>query len=424
MSYPQRLFHVVLLVLLITATGCTGLLGAPNPTPQPITLRFAYPLEAKGEAYERLAAEFHNAHPNITVELLRTEDINYIASPDSHIDVFEAGQFDLVTLMERGAILNLDPILQGDPDGIAGDFYPRLLDAFTWQGQIWAVPADVDIWVLYYNKDLFDQAGVPYPQSEWTWNDFLEKAALLTVGRGDHMQYGFGSNPEEPLELIAFIYQHGGALVDNITDPQASLLDSPATIEAVEWYADLALEYGVMTPPEVIHRYHRGGAYEAAMRQHVAMWIGPTSIRGGLLWRFEWPFNWGVASLPRDKERATLLHLSGYFISAHTPYPREAWLWIAKVTGSPHPAWNLPPRRSVAEMPDYRQRVGEEVADAALASVEYGLTSPPTPWLTGLLDWLGQALTSILTGEQTVEAAMHEVQKKAESALAAQKLGQ
>jgi len=411
-------------LLVISVAGCGSVFSPPTPTPEPITLHFAYPLEEKGEAYEKLAAEFHDAHPNITVEVQQMEDINYIISQSSNIDVFEASQFNLVSLVERGAILNLDPILQEDPHGIADDFYPHILEAFTWQGQIWAVPADIDPWVLYYNKDLFDQAGVPYPQPDWTWNDFLEKAALLTIDRGDHMRYGFGSNPKEAPEIIAFIYQHGGGLVDNIVDPQTPTFDSPATIEAVKWYANLALEYGVMTPPEVIEHYRRGGAFEAAMRQHVAMWMGPMSIRGGLAWRFEWPFNWGVMPLPRDKERATLFQLSGYFISGHSPHPREAWLWIEKVTGSPRPVWNLPPRRSVAEMPSYRQRVGEEVTDAALASAEYGLTSPPTPWLMELFTWLNEALTSILTGEQTVEAAMQEVQQRAEAVLAAQEMGQ
>jgi len=143
------------------------------------------------------------------------------------------------------------------------------------------------------------------------------------------------------------------------------------------------------------------------------------TVRGGLVWRYEWSFNWGVVPLPRDEEQATLFTLSGYYISAHSPHPREAWQWIQMVTGSPRPAWNLPPRRSVAEMPGYRQRVGEETADAALASGEHGLTAPPIPWMEELLSWLSQALAAILAEEQTVEAAMQEVQQKAESALAA-----
>ncbi|MEA3346388.1 MAG: sugar ABC transporter substrate-binding protein [Chloroflexota bacterium] len=406
-------------LLLVSITGCAGLLAPSAPTPEPITLQFAYPLAEKGEAYEKLAAEFHEAHPNITVEVQHMEDVGYVASEGSGIDAFEADQFELASLVRSSAVLNLDPILQENPQ-IAGDLYPRTLQAFTWQGQTWGIPADIDPWILYYNKDLFDQADVPYPQPGWAWNDFLDKAARLTIDRGDHMQYGFGSNPEEAPEIIAFIYQNGGSLVDNIVDPQEPTFDSPATIEAVEWYTDLALEYEVMPPPEVIGRYRRGGVFEAAFRQQVAMWMGPMSVRGGLIWDFEWPFNWGVAPLPQDEEQATLFLLSGYFISANSPHPREAWLWIEHVTSSPRPVWNLPPRRSVAETKLYHQRVGEEVAETALASAEYGLTSPPTPWLMNLFEWLGQALTSILTKEQGIGEAMQQIQQKAEAALAAQ----
>jgi multiple sugar transport system substrate-binding protein len=422
--FGDALRNMLSAAIALSALGCTAVLSPPTPTPEPLTLHFAYVLEEKGSIYEQLAAEFGDAHPNVTVEVQNLGDIDYISSQGSNIDVFEADQFHLASLVERGAILNLDPILQEDPHGIVDDFYPRILNAFTSRGQIWAVPADIDLWVVYYNKDLFDQAGVPYPQPDWTWSDLLEKAALLTVDLSDRTQYGLGANPKDAPELIAFIYQHGGTIVDSIIDPQTPAFVSPTTIEAVKWYTDLHLVYGVMTPPEIIERYRRGGAYEAAVRQHVAMWTGPMTVRGGLVWRFEWPFNWGVVPLPRDEEQATLFVLSGYYISAHSPHPREAWQWIEKVTGSPRPAWNLPPRRSVAEMSSYRQRVGEEVADAALASAEHGLTPPPTPWMGELLSWLGEALSAILTGEQTVEAAMQEVQQKAESALAAQAVAQ
>jgi len=425
MCRSRKLIQSVLLALIVASvTGCAAPLAPSSPTSEPITLRFAYLQEEKGEAYEKLSAEFHDTHPNITVEVQQIEDLSYVTSEGSQIDVFETSQFNLVSLVETDAILNLHPILQGDPHGIVGDFYPHILEAFTWCGQIWGVPADVDPWVLYYNKDLFDQANVPYPEPEWTWNEFLEKATLLTVEGASHTQYGFGSNPKEAPEIIAFIYQHGGSLVDSFVDPKTPTFDSPATIEAVEWYANLSLEYGVMTPPEVIEHYRRAGAFEAAMREQVAMWMGPLSIRGGTAWRYEWPFNWGVVPLPRDQQQATLFVLTGYFITSRSPHPREAWLWIEEITGSPRPAWNLPPRRSVAEMPSYRQRVGEEVADAALYSSECGLTSSPTPWLMEVFDWFSQALTAILTGEQTVEAAMQELQRQAEAALAAQELSQ
>ena len=266
----RNLLQAVLPALMVLSVdGCTGVFTPATATPEPIALHFAHPLEEKGEAYERLAAQFRDSHPNITIDVQNIGDINYIAGQGSNIDVFEADQFQLVSLVERDAVLNLDPILQEDAHGIADDFYPHILEAFTWQGQIWAVPADIDSWVLYYNKDLFDQAGIRPPEAEWSWNDFLEKAALLTADLGDRSR--FGANPAEAPEIIAFIYQHGGAIVDSIIDPQAPTFDSPATIEAVEWYSYLDLEYGVMTPPEVIKRYRRGGAFEVAVRQHVAV---------------------------------------------------------------------------------------------------------------------------------------------------------
>lgn len=414
--FDVALRNMLFMALTLTAYGCSALPGAAMATPEPVIVRFAYAMEEKGDAYQVLAAEFGETHPNITVVAEHSGDVDQI-SRSAYFDVFEADQFHLASLAGRGAILNLDPILREDPHGIANDFYPNVLNAFTWHGQIWAVPADVDVWVLYFNKDLFDQAGVAYPEPDWTWSDLLEKAAALTEDLGDRTRYGLGADSREAPELIAFIYQHGGTVVDSIIDPQTPTLTSPATIEAVKWYTDLDLVHAVMTPPEVIERYRGSGVYEAAVRQHVAMWIGPLSARGGLLRHYDWRIDWGVVPLPRDEQRATLFTLSGYYINTYTAHPHEAWEWIEKASGSPRPAWSLPPRRSVADVPSYRQRVGEEVAEAALTSAQHGLAAPPVPWMLELVSWLNEALTSILTGEQTVEEAMQGVQEKAEVAL-------
>ena len=88
----------------------------------------------------------------------------------------------------KGRALNLDPLLAADPSFLLQDFYPQFLDAFLDEGQLWGLPAQGLPRVMYYDKALFDAAGLAYPSSGWTLNDFFTLAAQLTLGKGSDKQ--------------------------------------------------------------------------------------------------------------------------------------------------------------------------------------------------------------------------------------------
>jgi len=73
------------------------------------------------------------------------------------------------------------------------------------EGQLWGIPAGVDLWVMYYNKDLFDRYGIPYPEPKWTWDDFVDTIlSVRHVGEGI-----FGCLTDDTLFPFALVYQHG-----------------------------------------------------------------------------------------------------------------------------------------------------------------------------------------------------------------------
>ena len=151
-------------------------------------------------------------------------------------DVLLTSQFALDELRRRGALVSLDALMAGDKDLNPADFLPNALKMFVDSGKTWALPAGLDPQVVYFNKDYFDKRGVPYPDANWTRDDFLEKVLKLRDPATGTFGYAIASDFLDP---ILFVYQHGGRLFDDLQNPTRTTFTDPKTIEAVEWYAKL-----------------------------------------------------------------------------------------------------------------------------------------------------------------------------------------
>ncbi len=92
--------------------------------------------------------------------------------------------------------------------------------------------------VLYYNKDLFDAAGVAYPDVNWTWDDLLAAAEKLTVkdASGNTTQYALAA---EGGKYTKWLNQNGGGILDDYVNPSKCMLDDPKSVEAITFFADL-----------------------------------------------------------------------------------------------------------------------------------------------------------------------------------------
>jgi len=387
------------------------------------------------QAYRQAAQVFHEAHPEIQVEL---EMLDFASSASINMqsiaesaDCFE-WTADIQNPENQAVILGLGPFLEADPDFTTDDFFPALLDKFTWQGQLWGLPAESQPYVIEYNKDLFDAAGVDYPALRgptdladvWATDDFFELAKALTRGEGDEKQYGFVPQYFEVNDLLLLMERRGARLIDEEVDPPAYTLDDPATVEALRWYAELSTEYGVKPVLLAdIAKIYEANAFlierEALVREgRAAMWTSEVlAIFGD---RSE--LNTGVAPLPAGVGNVGASGAAfGLFISAQTEARQACWQWITFLTEQPGLSQGLPARRSVAESDAYRQRVGAEraavylasVAGAEQASVFDTLTGQG--WLVGGLYWLGRAYSQVAAGEASVEEALDAAQKTAEA---------
>jgi len=380
------------------------------------------------EPYRDLADRFQEDHPNIVVEIKMPDRARGTPDLQSMAETADCFQWypGFQDPKDREAILGLNPLLDTDSAFTTDVFFPHVLERFTWQGELWGLPADVMPYVIEYNRDLFGAAGKDYPPLDWTWDDFLALTVALTEGENEAKQYGFVAEVYELNVLLVILERLGAKLVDEDVEPPALSFNDPATVEAVRWYASLVTEHAVK-PVFLTDIAQVMGSSAAYLEREVliidgraAMWTGAGRIAAAFSDRSG--LNVGVAPLP-VAQRGTgggYLTASGYFISAQTEHPQACWQWITFLTGQPLAMQGLPARRSVAESDDYRQQVGADQAAAYLASIGNAECSTSLQhlsedsWLGSATFWLSQAFGQIIEGKASIEEALDIAQRLAD----------
>jgi multiple sugar transport system substrate-binding protein len=389
--------------------------ATPKPEPEPgegELIRFSV-LGADLSHYRKLADEFHQLRPEITVKVTQPS----LTGPSFDLkDLFGgtdcvAGYATLSDPEYRALLLNLQPFPEGDEDLSLDDFYPQALSAFRWEGELWGLPAEGNVYLMIYNKALFEAAGIPYPRAGWTVEDFAHTAQALTTGEGDEKQYGFVSYMGESMDLDFFLEQQGVELIDYDTDPPTIRFDDPATVEAVQWYADLALVHGVK-PALPINAYSTDIAgYQKRMSLissgRAAMWTSyGNMLMTGLSYLLPDDFEYGFAPMPLAPEGKGYgqIYFSGYFITAEAAHPQACWDWLVFLSERPGEMGGLPARHSVAESEAFRQQVGEELADTYQFVISHSQEAARLPMdergQVGISTyWFYAAYDSIIAGE-------------------------
>ena len=110
------------------------------------------------------------------------------------------------------------------------DYPPALAAIYNYRGKQYAIPKDMDTIGLWYNKELFDAAGIPYPNADWTWDDFREAAIALTDE--ENQVWGFAAELSLQSGFGNTIYQAGGYVVNE--DRTKAGLAEPEAIEGLE----------------------------------------------------------------------------------------------------------------------------------------------------------------------------------------------
>lgn len=264
--------------------------------------------------------EFNSTHKDIQVDW---EPIpgNYIETLKTRIsagtapDIFYVDVYFFEELARKNVLLPLDLYIRKDNFDL-NEYFEPLVEAFKFNNRVYGIAKDFSTLALFFNKEIFDKYGVPYPSSEDTWFDFLDKALQLK-------RKGF----ETPLVLsvdfnrvIPFILGAGGMLVDENLN---TALDTPASKFGIKFYVDMATKYKVAVEPQEIGA---GWIGEALGKEKVAMAMtGPWTI--GFL-RGSYPNVYkkiGVVEMPSLVKKVTMVYTVSWSINRNTPHRDEAW---------------------------------------------------------------------------------------------------
>jgi multiple sugar transport system substrate-binding protein len=333
----RRLFALVLATTLLL--GAHGGLAALAQDDEPVTLRFSSWGSPEQNAPISDAVDlFQEMYPNITVEKEFDPWDAYWdkkitqAAGDQLPDVFAVNHEAACSYAEAGQIADLTSYLS-DPtiSELLADVNSASLQNLNVSGQQVGFPFASATLLLFYNKMMFDDAGLDYPDPSWTLQDTLDAAAILTKdtnddGRPD--QWGYYPNYYNEETRDAIIHRFGASWFN--ADGTETLIDSPEAIAAFQFIQDLSYVYEVAPRPQDVEGIEN--PFAAGL---IAMTEDGTFGLSDL--REVTDFEWDVTSIPLgfdgQEGGGPLAGNPNFVVSAGTEHPEEAALLAAFLAG-------------------------------------------------------------------------------------------
>ncbi len=337
-----------------------------TPTPAPVAegaktiLRIGTGDSGEGlSPHLTIIEQFEKANPDIQVQLEPVGSGDYYARILTQIaagdppDLLQIGDDAVPQFVRAGAFADLAPFITSSTYPLDTSIYlPGVLEPGQWEGKQYLLPKDFSPLAIYYNKKLFDQYNVPYPKEGWTWEDFRAAAQSLTKDTdGDGRTDVWGVQLPGPWTtgFEYWVAAAGGSLISEDGSTFAGYMDSPETVAAVQFYADLYHKDKVAPPPADLNAF--GGGNSEFDNGTAAMRLFGRWPQAGI--KKNPNVDLGVVGPPAGVERANILFWGGFGISALSDNQEAAWRFLRFYAGAEGAEvwkdWALPTVASVAQ---------------------------------------------------------------------------
>jgi multiple sugar transport system substrate-binding protein len=226
-----------------TSAPAAGATAATTGEQATVTWGFWGSPEEKA-SHEAVAAEFMKTHPNTKVEIWHQPWEDYFTKLKTLWASGDAAQipdvlflFPVPSYAATGVLEDLGPYIEKTKYDL-NDYWPHLLDSAKYDGKTYGLPRDIGLEVLYYNKAIFDEAGVAYPTDSWTWDDLLAASEKLTKveANGRVTRYALGM---EGGKYGLWIGQNKGTILDDMFKPSKCTISDPAAVQAISFFSDM-----------------------------------------------------------------------------------------------------------------------------------------------------------------------------------------
>jgi multiple sugar transport system substrate-binding protein len=299
----------------------------------------------------------------------------------------------------------LEPLNSENLPGLdLADIQPVLNEAYTYDGVTYGVPSDLDLGLLFYNKDIFAASGTAEPSADWTWDDFRETAQALTVGEGSGKQFGADISGAGNWGVISAIANsYGGGLIDPATG--VPTVDSGGGLQAVELFDEM-LRVDKSTPPPGTENAQIGNG-------QIAMGLyGPWAAYYYLK---DATFDWGVTAMPRGEDSTTFGWGSVLVVFKDSENKEGAYRFIENFLKKEYQtqraidwAWT-PPSKSLLEDAEFgaSEALAMTAEQKAVVAAAVGTAVAPPLFLDQAKaeDILGEVLSEMAAGTTDAEKA-------------------
>ena len=368
-------------------------------------------LEAQLEAYNASQDKIHITYA--VQDGMEQKLLTAIASNEVP-DVVLWDRFNTSVYAPKGAFTQLDDLVANDDSIDMSDFYEPAVDELTYDGKLYGIPLTVDTRILFYNKDMFEEAGVD-PESITDWDSLREAAIKLTIREnGKLVQAGFSL--KDTGLFNNWIVQAGGRMINNDTTPPTTDFNTQAGLDVLAYWDqlqnvdkvyDLGFEDG-----------YGGDGFKAG--KVAITFNGPWTLES---YR-EADINFGVIGQPAGPSgnQSAMMGGFGLIIPNKAKNTEAAWEFIKWWTTQPENgvefakiSGNLPASKEAAKDPYF---VEDEILQVFTAAMDYAGIRSKVP---GYSDVEGLALIpqlqKFVAGEITAEKALSEAQTQGDAIL-------
>lgn len=413
---------------------------ALEPAVEPITLKIAVTLNAQAlQDFEKGIEAIRTSRPdwNIEVEAIpqegRIERITTAIASQTLPDLLLTDGLSVQQYIRQGAFADLSAFVAQDNLDLA-TFYPGTVEQFMFDGKPYGLPYDAAPEVVYYNKTMFDTAGLDYPTDNWSYEEMRETAKLLTLDAAGNnatspdfdptqiVQWGWNSTPSNIFSRH-YIQVRGADYCVN-ADCTVTSFTSPEVVEAFRFWADMA-QVDYSAPYDVYSGGQTGVpgdpfvAGKAAMGFNNIAFAPTINEQSDIEYDIVQPFA-GV-----DGTRYGPISTQGWVMSASSANPESAWALLQELTSEAflttyvaQPGHGIPALRaaSAAAINPANAPANQQ---AALDAMEYEVVL--RPFTASAFEAYGKTVTlftEAMKGDRPLEEVLAEIETNANEALA------
>lgn len=344
-------------------TNTTVYVITPIPTPSfsegQIVLRFGMgsDISSTRETWNQITSDFLAANPAVGNVELVTDFFEERVKNTLDCYFMPYSEVPSLPLVEY---LSLDPLMNADSNFDPNDFIGTTLEQVKRDGQTWAYPIIIQPSVMWYDQNLFNQAGLPSPEQGWTIDAFRDALQTLKGLQAKETDPVFVPGTYGNTYLLMLIAAFGGIPYDYRTSPPTINYTDPATVEAIRQTLDLARENYI--------------GYASLYDNRVFTSVAEASITDDVLsipnWRLQERDNPAseltplyLANFPQGSQYTPVAYSVGAaYIRSTSQNPDACYQWIAAIAKRPDLLGGMPARVSQVNDPMLTTALGEEVA--------------------------------------------------------------